>query len=364
MVEQVEVVYGPASALYGADAFSGVINIVTKKPTKTPTLRGSVLGGMYNTLNSNIFLTQRINDKWDFSLGGHFFYDAQPDLTSIYPQEFGGLNQQLASGTFFTSSGDTITPIASVDPERGNPLEASSIYGRIARENFSLVYFQNHGHNPSSAANKPSDAVYNKEQFVGHDIRMLTAKYNTKIGNNLSTSQLTYSRYILDPESNFRNVFTGMEPAYIFSRSWKLKAEQLFVFQLTNKIKLTSGITYERFNSIPRTNDLVAPVPNNKIEDAVIISSIAPNNLSGIPAELITTAYSNVGALSQLSWQNPKWNLTLGLRADKDDRYDLTINPRVGLIARPSPKVTLKGLFGTAYLAPSPQNISDRFGKF
>lgn len=31
LAEQVEVLYGPASALYGADAVSGVINIITKK---------------------------------------------------------------------------------------------------------------------------------------------------------------------------------------------------------------------------------------------------------------------------------------------------------------------------------------------
>src|SRR5439155_10241885 len=31
LAEQIEIVYGPASALYGADAVSGVINIISKK---------------------------------------------------------------------------------------------------------------------------------------------------------------------------------------------------------------------------------------------------------------------------------------------------------------------------------------------
>lgn len=363
MAEQVEIVYGPASALYGADAFSGVVNIVTKKPTLVPNLQGSVSGGMYQLFNTSLLMTQQINEDWDFSVGGHFFYDKQPDLSDIYPEDFKGLDQ-LKTGTFYTSSGDTITPTAYVDPERGNPLIASSIYGRVAYKNFNLSYFQNHGRNPSSAANAPNNSVYNEDQYFGHNIRMITAKYATRLGDHLATSQVTYSRYKLDPESNFRNVFTAMEPAYLYSRSWKVKAEQLFVFALSNKLKLTSGVTYERFYSAPRTNDLVSPVLNNRIEAAVIVNSIASNNLGGIPAELITSNYTNVGGFSQLMWQNEKWDMFLGLRADKDDRYDLTLNPRAGVVTRPSQKITIKALFGTAYLAPSPQNINDRFGIF
>ena len=33
-ISRIEVIRGPGSALYGADAFAGVINIVTKHPTK------------------------------------------------------------------------------------------------------------------------------------------------------------------------------------------------------------------------------------------------------------------------------------------------------------------------------------------
>jgi len=31
LAQQIEIIFGPASALYGADAFSGVVNIITKK---------------------------------------------------------------------------------------------------------------------------------------------------------------------------------------------------------------------------------------------------------------------------------------------------------------------------------------------
>jgi len=40
-IQQVEVIRGPGSALYGADAFAGVINIITKKAKD---INGTALG--------------------------------------------------------------------------------------------------------------------------------------------------------------------------------------------------------------------------------------------------------------------------------------------------------------------------------
>jgi outer membrane receptor for ferrienterochelin and colicins len=45
-VEQIEIIRGPASALYGADAFLGVVNIITRKPDNLRPVRARVLGGV------------------------------------------------------------------------------------------------------------------------------------------------------------------------------------------------------------------------------------------------------------------------------------------------------------------------------
>ncbi len=45
-IERIEVIRGPGSVLYGTNAFTGVINVVTKNPKK-PTLHASVLSGSY-----------------------------------------------------------------------------------------------------------------------------------------------------------------------------------------------------------------------------------------------------------------------------------------------------------------------------
>jgi iron complex outermembrane receptor protein len=47
-IERIEIVRGPGSALYGANAFSGVINIITKTPGETPQLEVSRITGNHD----------------------------------------------------------------------------------------------------------------------------------------------------------------------------------------------------------------------------------------------------------------------------------------------------------------------------
>ena len=53
-IERVEVVRGPQSGLYGADAIGGVINIITKKGSGPAQFAGSLEGGSFGTLNQNV----------------------------------------------------------------------------------------------------------------------------------------------------------------------------------------------------------------------------------------------------------------------------------------------------------------------
>jgi outer membrane receptor for ferrienterochelin and colicins len=45
-VQQIEIIRGPASALYGADAFLGVVNIITRSPDKLRPVRARAVGGV------------------------------------------------------------------------------------------------------------------------------------------------------------------------------------------------------------------------------------------------------------------------------------------------------------------------------
>src|SRR5690349_13282416 len=53
-IDRIEIVRGPASVLYGADAVSGVVQIFTRRGAARPTASLSARGGTYGTLDGDV----------------------------------------------------------------------------------------------------------------------------------------------------------------------------------------------------------------------------------------------------------------------------------------------------------------------
>jgi outer membrane cobalamin receptor len=51
---QIEIVYGPASALYGADAFSAIVNIITRDPAQSSGLTVGTSVGAFGLFNQTV----------------------------------------------------------------------------------------------------------------------------------------------------------------------------------------------------------------------------------------------------------------------------------------------------------------------
>ncbi len=85
-IERIEVMKGPNSAIYGGNAMSGVINIITNKPKDKFSLRAKAYYGTYNTYGGDLFLGSNLikNDKgFYFEVAGNIRkgdgYIIQPD---------------------------------------------------------------------------------------------------------------------------------------------------------------------------------------------------------------------------------------------------------------------------------------------
>ncbi len=72
-IERIEVVRGACGALYGSNAVTGVINIITAKPnTDSPLVAGSMQSGSQNTYIGDIALRKAFGAKLAMSLSGNF----------------------------------------------------------------------------------------------------------------------------------------------------------------------------------------------------------------------------------------------------------------------------------------------------
>ena len=65
-IERIEVLRGPQSALYGSDAMGGVINIITRKGTRTPVRSVSIEAGRYGTIDTRASMSGG-DDRWTYA---------------------------------------------------------------------------------------------------------------------------------------------------------------------------------------------------------------------------------------------------------------------------------------------------------
>lgn len=98
-IKQIEVIRGPASAVWGANAETGVINIITKSPREAPGTTASVSAGIFGrdagssagkgpggVFGSNASVSRVVNDRWSYRLSaGYFASDAFPRPTGTIP---------------------------------------------------------------------------------------------------------------------------------------------------------------------------------------------------------------------------------------------------------------------------------------
>ncbi len=73
LVERIEIVKGPASTLYGSEAVGGLINIITKNPSKAPVLSADVFGTSWGELNVDAGVKVNAGAKAQSLLGINYF---------------------------------------------------------------------------------------------------------------------------------------------------------------------------------------------------------------------------------------------------------------------------------------------------
>ncbi len=142
-VNKIEVVRGPGSALFGANAYNGVINISSNAPRDVIGTRLSVTGGQYETFRGNIRHAGEISDNLSYKVAANYSRQKQAwvssrDTISSHANsgslEYPGLAPDVIDGRNRRAGVDSIGNIATLIAE--NDI-AESISG-TARVDYSL----------------------------------------------------------------------------------------------------------------------------------------------------------------------------------------------------------------------------------
>ena len=151
MVDQVEILFGPASALYGADALTAVINLITRKDSDT---YGELLvDGGQNDFGHAQLLGQWANEDFALRLGLH---KQQLDYNSLIDD----YSSQYILGDLITFSGQNyLTAEQRLPPDLAT--ESDSLDFRVTiKKNFSIGRIQRSFTHSTAMANLPNFVDY------------------------------------------------------------------------------------------------------------------------------------------------------------------------------------------------------------
>ncbi|MDP2876058.1 MAG: TonB-dependent receptor [Holophaga sp.] len=350
--KQIEVVYGPASALYGADAVSGVINIITRDPEKGG--EATLALDKDRSRLGNFLWGQNFAGDVQVTVGGQWYQDPQPELDKTW-DDFKGFAPQRTNS--FASVFGPMTG-SNYDPEPNYPIRTQAFFASLKTEQFRFSFFRNTAKTSSAGLYDPNSAIYNEDTFIGHAITVASTTYSVQTGSISLQSSLTASRYDLNPNSNYRNAFTGMAKGYKYAESASYKAEQQAIWTPSTTATVTAGISYEMFQAIPWSTDLASPMDTSQAIKGKILGT-------PFDADFFPLKYQNTGIYLQAQMSlTTDLVATLGARYDDNSRYGSTVNPRLGLVWHINRSNTLKAMYGSAFLAPSPFAAYAHFGSF
>ncbi|CAM2008548.1 TonB-dependent receptor plug domain-containing protein [Acanthopleuribacter pedis] len=375
-VAQVEIILGPASALYGADAFGGIVNIITRDGEQGKGGVMDVAFGRFATQETALTYGHTF-DRLRVSASAFRYESDEAVMPDFYPEEYAWYrNNYQQQGTALISP---FIPVEiEIDPSLQNrpyetPNKAEFINLLVGTDQFQLGYSTNSERHSSSTGMRPEFNLFVGEALYRTDLESMFAKYQYKSSNErwFLDSSVWKGTYEIAPESAFLNTFTFYRPGYKYADAQTVKFEEQLTVDMGKRGTLIAGLSYEDVSALPKTGDLPAPFDPDLPADSQDLFYIgtdttdaAGNDLT-VEQAFFPVDYQNLAAYLQVSFSmRDTLDVTLGARFDDSTRYGSTFNPRLGLVKRFSPRLTFKFLYGTAFLAPSPYLALQHYGSF
>lgn len=326
-IDRVEVIRGPGSALYGANAFNGVVNLISR----TDQYAGVSIGN-HNSLAADVGLGWKGAD-WQVNIAAA----ARKDDGDLFQGIYDRLGLQHSTQ----------------DPNDNQQLEFHLAYGDLSWrsflqqagfEDYYLFRRVSDEFNQLQSKNVIHQLEYLLWQQPGHQLKFHS---QTQRGRRKTQAMLAaqddgefrQAPFLFGEDLEYQSVQFGVEGNAQINEQWLLSAGAEQIRSTLPKAYVRSN--YDLFGDFVWLGNLHTFV---KPEQRTTLDK----------ARLIQSAY--LQTQTQLS-ESMQW--TMGLRYDSYNDVDSRLNPRLSLVYQPQLAHVYKLIYGSAYRVPSLGDLYD-----
>lgn len=352
MIERVEIIRGPGSALFGADASAGVINVITKTAGR---IEDSEVGFRVGSFNTKTGWAQAGGDWKGFNLGltadvyttdGHSPF-IESDGQTAQDQAF-GTDVSLAPGVAhygwrnedlrFSASKGYWRLLAGYtrqsDLESG--LTGAGVLDPVTRG-------EAHRYN--------LDLFYHNESFRpdwGLDAELRYSKLDYTSGDGFQERPPGYT----DATGTYpEGVINRMRSA---ERRWNLETSGVYSGFHGHSLRLGVGRSWQDLYYVEQRLNSGTGADGNPLPAGGPLVDVSNTPYAFAPESSREISY----AFLQDIWRLARdWELTAGVRYDHYSDFGATVNPRLAAVWQSTPRLTTKLLYGQAFRAPSFQEL-------
>jgi hemoglobin/transferrin/lactoferrin receptor protein len=381
--KRIEIVYGPASSVYGSDAMAGVINIITETAEQKSAFSqasamygqngyyyGSFMAGGKAGKDKNVLKytihgiksgMQDLNIRYNNDIFAPLQYMdrilfVSPELKALAEKQPDVFLNQVVRSAFPHYKGDMKSAEVNQLPQ-----ESQALGVKLAYRNFQFSVDDMYRKNHSSLGSVPTIFSYaNPENYTADRTRRFTLGYQRDWERFAFTANLSYLNYRTEPltsrGTNYDNGYNGR--SFNYQASDDIFFEGLGNYRLGEKTEILAGGSVQFSSVMPTTNDLSQPFNPT---DYVPFTKTRPLDLPFLGGFGFNPfSYTNWGLFGQFQRTGRRLTIVAGLRVDGSNYVSGNsiigsfAYPRVALLYKFNENLSVRYSAGTAIKIPAP----------
>ena len=388
-IDRIEVLYGPAGAVYGPNAFLGIINLITLDAKNTHPnnnfVNVNVQSGSYDS--QSVDLTARGNsDDFTYNVSAKYYSSDEADIDDL--SSWGFVSNDLLGNRdiwgpviYDTALANNCMADGCPHGSKNNafgsyndPQREWGILADVSFQDFTLgiiMWDMRHGWGPQyphDRAQPGAEWHRNSQQYYLKHQEAINDKFNI---NTLVLGRISGNGGYWVEASPNSDTLSGPDALSSLTisdwrthnKSWLFKQD--YEYDYNDKLKISGGIKLES-KELTKAYDACSyyagtfcssATPENEGNGVALSTdntiNIQPMTLNRMPNENLAKV-TDKGAYAQAIWNISDWRINAGIRYDKNSLYGSSVNPRASAIYYLSDKSTVKLLYGTAFQEPAP----------